>query len=177
MYQRRSAVKRATAETATATETLVASMPAEIVEKIQTNNIEYELNKKEFTIKRDTYKLRMFQQDLATKTTQAGFTVMTINCNKTMGDLRRVVLHHLNTSSTTETKTDDKVLLTMEHIRLREYDTIRNLVTRVYEESEDKQTLKSCKLTKTNPFMVEISLTGFAENWNPETTLSLCMKK
>ena len=44
--------------------------------------------------------------------------------------------------------------------------------------TEDKDTIKSLKLSKTHPIMCEYSADAiFSSGWNPETTISLCIKQ
>ena len=128
MYHRRSAHLQTTETEKTSNEEkLISTLPPQMIQQIEATNVEYNLNKIEFNEKRDTYNLRIFQQQNAiTKMTKAsGYTTITINCNATMQELKQNIVDELN-------KTIEVNKITVKQIRLREYDTIRNLVTHIY---------------------------------------------
>ena len=186
MYHRRSAAPAVAPSTTSSTAT--ASLPDDMVAKIVKDNIEYNLNKKEFDEKRNTYQLRIFQKHIETTTTTAadhtttatsatsatsaiattkpGYTTVPINCNQTIRQLKQSIIDILNNEPYTTR------LYTTSNIRLRDYDTIKNLVTTVYEE---EKTLVQLKLSKSHPIMVEYNASGTFLPRDPENTLSLCV--
>jgi ubiquitin C-terminal hydrolase len=169
MYHRRSSRSSSSKSTSSA----ASSIPKEMLDAINKANVEYNKNKKEFNIKRDTYNLRIFQKD--TKTSNGGgYTTIPINCNETIGKLKESIVSAFNKKGE---KQDIKRQYTTRNIRLREYDTIKNLITNVLDDDLNK-TIIELKLSKSHPIMIEYNENEiFLNTWNSKTTLSLCVNQ